>query len=59
MTKYIFEEQESGKLYVALSRAGLPHRTKVMFINIKETQDPIEDNDGNFTTNIFYNEVLN
>ena len=29
-----------GQLYVALSRAGIPHKTKVMIINIKDTQSP-------------------
>ena len=35
------------QLYVALSRAGLPHRTKVMLIDVKDTQGPIQDNYGN------------
>ena len=28
-----------GKLYVAFSRAGLPHRTKVMLIDVKDCRD--------------------
>ena len=48
-----------GRLYVALSTAGLPHGTKVMLIDVKDTQGPIQDNDGKYTTNIVYNEVLN
>ena len=47
-----------GQLYVALSRAGLPHRTKVMLIDVKDTQGLIEDNNGKYTTNVVYNEVL-
>ena len=30
-----------GQFYVALSRAGLPHRTKIMLIDVKDTQEPI------------------
>ena len=44
-------------LYVALSRGGLPHRTKVMLIDVKDTQGPRQDNYGKYTTNIVYNEV--
>ena len=47
-----------GQLYVALSRAGLPHRTKVMLIDVNYTQGPIQDNNGKYTTNVVYNEVL-
>ena len=35
-----------GQLYVALSRAGIPHKTKVMIINIKDTQGSFENYDG-------------
>ena len=45
-------------LYVALSRAGLAHRTKVMLPDVKNTQGPIQDNYGKYTTNVVYNEVL-
>ena len=48
-----------GQLYVALSRAGLPHRTKVMLMDVKDTQGPIQDYNGKYTTNVVYNEVLN
>ena len=48
-----------GQLYVALSRAGLPHTTKVMLIDVKDTQGTIQDNNGKYTTNVVYNEVLN
>ena len=48
-----------GQLYVALSRAGLPHRTKVILIDVKDTQGTIQDNNWKYTTNVVYNEVLN
>ena len=48
-----------GQLYVALSRAGLTHRTKVMLTDVNDTQGPIQNNDGKYTTNAVYNEVLN
>ena len=48
-----------GQLYVALSRAGLPHRTKVILIDVKDTQGTIQDINGKYTTNVVYNEVLN
>ena len=47
-----------GQLYVALSRAGIPHKTKVMIINIKDTQGSFENNDGQFTNNVVYIEVF-
>ena len=37
-----------GQLYVALLRAGLPHRTKVMLIDVKDTQGSIQDNDRKY-----------
>ena len=46
-----------GQLYVALSRAGLPHRTKIMLIDVKDTQEPIQDNNGKYRTNVVYNGV--
>ena len=48
-----------GQFYVALSRASQPHRTKVMLIDVKDTQAPIQDNNGKYTTNVVYNGVLN
>ena len=48
-----------GQLYVALSRAELTHRTKVMSTDVNDTQGPIQNNDGKYTTNAVYNEVLN
>ena len=41
----------NGQLYVALSRAGIPHKTKVMIINIKDTEGSFENYDGKFTNN--------
>ena len=38
-----------GQFYVALSGAALPHRTKVMLIDVKDTQGSIQDNDGKYT----------
>ena len=46
-----------GQFYVALSRAGLPHRTKIMLIDVKDTQEPIQDNNGKYRTNVVYNGV--
>ena len=43
-----------GQLYVALSRAGIPHKTKVMIINIKDTLGSFEHYDGEFTNNPVY-----
>ena len=47
-----------GQLYVALSRAGIPHKTKVMIIHVKDTQGAFENNDGQFTHNVVYTEVF-
>ena len=47
-----------GQLYVALSRAGIPHKTKVMIINIKDTQGSFENYDGKFTNNVVYIEIF-
>ena len=47
-----------GQLYVALSRAGIPHKTKVMIINIKGTQGSYENYDGKFTNNVVYTEIF-
>ena len=41
-----------GQLYVALWRVGLPHRTKVILIDVKDTQGTIQDNNGKYTTNV-------
>ena len=41
-----------GQLYVALSRAGLPHRTKVMLIDVKDTQGTSQDNNGKYIKNV-------
>ena len=43
-----------GQLYVALSRAGIPHKTKVMISNIEDTQGSFENYDCNFTNNVVY-----
>ena len=40
-----------GQLYVALSRAGITHKTKVMIINIKDTEGSFENYDEKFTNN--------
>ena len=37
-----------GQLYVALSRAGLSNKTKVMLTDVKDTQGTIENNIGKF-----------
>ena len=47
-----------GQLYVALSRAGIPHKTKVMIINIKDAQGSFENYDGIFTNNVVYAEIF-
>ena len=52
----VFSHQQ---LYFALTGAGLPHRTKVMLMDVKDTQGPIQDYNGKYTTNVVYNEVLN
>ena len=41
----------NGQLYSALSRAGIPHKTKVMIIHIKDKQGSFENYDGKFTNN--------
>ena len=43
-----------GQLYVALSRAGIPHKTKVMIISMKDTQGSFENYDGKYTNNVVY-----
>ena len=30
-----------------------------MLIDVKDTQGPIQDNDGKYTLNVVYNQVLN
>ena len=44
-----------GQLYVALSRAGMPERTKVVINNIAEVQGSI----ANYEGNVVYTEILN
>ena len=45
-----------GLLYVALSRAGIPHKNKVMITNIKDKQGSFENYDGIYTNNVVYTE---
>ena len=47
-----------GQLFVALSRAGLLHRTKIMLTDTEETQETIQNNFGKYTTNVAFTEVL-
>ena len=47
-----------GQLYVALSRAGFPHKTKVVIINMKDTQGSFGNYDGKFTNNVVYTEIF-
>ena len=47
-----------GQLYVALSRAGIPNKTKVMIINMKDTQGSFGNYDGKFTNNVVYTEIF-
>ena len=47
-----------GQLYVALSREGIPHITKVMINNIKDTEGSFENYDGKFTNNVVYTEIF-
>ena len=47
-----------GQLYVSLSRAGIPHQTKVMISNIKDTQGSFENYDGTYTDNVVYTEIF-
>ena len=48
-----------GQLYVTLPRGGLPHKTKVVFMDVKNTLGNIEDNIGKCTTNVVFSEVFN
>ena len=48
-----------GQLYVALSRAGMPERTKVVIKNIAEVQGSIANYEGKNTRNVVYKEILN
>ena len=47
-----------GQLYVALSRAGMPHKTKVVMSDIKDIQGSFVDYEGKYTTNVVYTEDL-
>ena len=47
-----------GQLYVALSRAGIPHRTKVMISNTKDKQGSFENYNGKYTNNVVYKETF-
>ena len=47
-----------SQLYVALSRAGMPHKTKVVICDLKEIQRSFVNNEGKYTTNVVYTEVL-
>ena len=47
-----------GQLYVALSRAGIPHRTKVMISNTKDKQGSFENYNGKYTNNVVYKEIF-
>ena len=47
-----------GQLYVALSRAGIPHTTKVMISNIKDKQGSFENYNGKYTNNVVYKEIF-
>ena len=47
-----------GQLYVALSRADIPHKTKGMISDIKDTQGSFENYDGTFTKNVVYTKIF-
>ena len=47
-----------GQLYVALSGAGIPHKTKFMMSNMKDTQGSFENYDGTFKNNVVYTEIF-
>ena len=47
-----------GQLYVALSRAGMPHKTKVVISDIKDIQGTFINHEGKYTSNVVYTEVL-
>ena len=47
-----------GQLYVALSREGIPNKTKVMINNIKDTQGSFEDYDGIYKNNVVYKGIF-
>ena len=47
-----------SQLYVALSRAGMPQKTKVVICDIKDIQGSFVDYEGKYTTNVVYTEVL-
>ena len=47
-----------GQLYVALSRAGISHKTKIMISNIIDTQGSFENYHGTYTKNVLYTEIF-
>ena len=47
-----------GQLYATLSRAGIPHKTKVVISNVADIQGKFVDRHGKFTRNVVYTEVL-
>ena len=47
-----------GQLYVAPSRAGIPHKKNVMIINIKDTKGSFENYNGEFTNIVVYAEIF-
>ena len=47
-----------GQLYLALSRAGIFHKIKLMISNIKGAQGSFENYDGTFTNNVVYTEIF-
>ena len=47
-----------GQLYVALSRAGAKHRTKIFIKNVKDIQGKFPGKQGFYTKNVVYAEAL-
>ena len=47
-----------GQLYVAISRAGLPDKTKVLITQVNGIQGEFDNYIGTFTENVVYSEVL-
>ena len=46
-----------GQLYVALSRAGVPHKIKDIIGDIKDIQGSSLNYEGEYKTNVVYTEV--